>query len=127
MAEALLARHIGQPQRYWVADAYADSMTPLGFDIFWTLTLLPNGGRASFEIETFELYTNSLLNHIRLQGRWYSVEATSKYYLVALEDTQAMVLAGTPEDLNPWIERERHVGIGLRVTASSISLVEGLP
>jgi hypothetical protein len=126
MPDTLLAQHIGQPQRYWLADAYLDSTIPLGFDIFWTLTLARDGP-ATLDIETFHPYTNDLLSHIRLRGRWYSVESNSQFYLVVMEDTQATLLEGDTEDLDEWIERERTQGIGLRVSAASISLVQGLP
>ncbi|NJN17821.1 MAG: hypothetical protein HC822_16875 [Oscillochloris sp.] len=122
MGETLLERHLGKRQGYWIHDAYEDSMTPLGEDEFWYITLLPGGGNGIFEIQIDHPYTNELISHVRIEGPWQVIEATEEYYLVVLKDVKRTLIAGDSRYLHysVWGARSDH-RFTLHVTEKSIN------
>jgi hypothetical protein len=129
MPEMLINRLTGEPVRFLVADAYENSMTPLGDDITWRLYRSETVGHAVLEVETSHAYTSTLISRIHIEGRYGVLEQGEDYDIVMLEDARATLVEGDDitGELGRWRELERRAGIELRITAAGISLVRGLP
>lgn len=124
MLEPIINRLTGGPVSFLVADAYEDSMTPLGDDIVWRLYRSENAGHAVLEVETSHAYTSTLISRIHVEGRYGVVERGEGYDIVTLEDTRATLVEGDDitGELARWRELEARAGIELRITAAGIGL-----
>jgi hypothetical protein len=123
MTLTLLERHLEQPPRFWVYDAYEGSMTPLGDDVYWALALDKSSGLGMFDIETYNAYYSELMYIVRLQGRWRIVESTEMYYIVAFDDPEVLVVEGQPiqADFELWEQYASSGKVGFRVTEQGIT------
>jgi hypothetical protein len=87
----LLAEFLDQVKSKWVLDAYEGSMTPIGWDETWIVTI-GRAGHFKLVVQEDEAYTNTRLCERQLTGQWVVVETSAEHFLLLITEAQWQIL-----------------------------------